>query len=110
MYQEILPAPKKPMSIIDRFNRIPTRITVSLLLLVGIAERSLWNLIRPGIGAPKYEAFNVAAALANGFGFADTFRAGQGPTAHLLPISPAIAGSLYAVFGIQAWPAEFLLA
>ena len=98
------------MSIIDRFNRIPTRITVSLLLLVGIAERSLWNLIRSGIGAPDGEAFNIAAALANGFGFADAFRVGQGPTAHLLPINPSIAGGLYAIFGIRAWPAEFLLA
>jgi hypothetical protein len=98
------------MSIIDRFNRIPTRISVSILLLVGIAERSLWNLIRPGIGAPTGEAFNVAAALANGFGFADAFGVGQGPTAHLLPINPAIAGGLYAIFGIHAWPAEFLLA
>jgi hypothetical protein len=79
-------------------------------LLIGIAERSLWNLIRSGPPGAVGEAFNVAAALARGFGFADSYRVGQGPTAHLLPISPAIAGGLYAIFGINAWPAEFLLA
>ena len=97
------------MTLIDLFNRIPTRIFVALLLLVGTVERTLWNLLRHTPIAAG-EAFNVAVALANGFGFADPFRVGQGPTAHLLPIAPAIAGAVYAIFGVGAWPAEFLLA
>ena len=97
------------MTIVDLFNRIPTRIFVALLLLIGTGERALFNLLRPIPGGAG-EAFNVAAALANGFGFADAYRVGQGPTAHLLPTTPAIAGAVYAIFGLEAWLAEFLLA
>lgn len=97
-----------PLTIIDRLNRIPTRIFIPLILLLGIGERALWNLLRPGVGASG-EAAHVATALASGLGFADAYWVGQGPTAHVLPISPAIAGGLYALFGIRAWPAEFIL-
>jgi hypothetical protein len=102
------------VKIIYLVNRISTRNFVGMLLLVGIGERALWNLIRliQYIGFPGAagEALNVAVALAHGLGFADAYRAGQGPTAHLLPIAPAIAGGVYAIFGVQTLPAEFLLA
>ncbi len=82
---------------------------VALLLVLGVGERVAWNLIRPGVGASG-EAFNVAAALAGGRGFADAYQVGQGATAHLLPISPGIAGGIYAVFGVRSMGAEILLA
>lgn len=78
------------------------------LLLIGIALRVAWCLIREGDGAAG-EAFNVARAIAEGRGFADSYRIGQGPTAHLLPISPGIAGGVYRLFGVNSVAAESIL-
>src|SRR5260370_26592629 len=55
------------------------------------------------------EALNVAVAFAQGGGFADAFKLGQGPAAHILHISPAVAGTVYAVFGVGSATSEFLL-
>jgi len=97
------------MRAISRIAQIPTRIILTALVFSGIAERCLWNLIRRDIGASG-EAFNVAAAFARGQGWADAYAKGQGPTAHVLPISPAIAGTVYSIFGIKSELAEFVLA
>ncbi len=64
----------------------------------------LGGVMRLRVGIPKLgfaneEAGNVARAIAAGRGFADPFFPGQGPTAHLLPISPSIAGGLLRMFG-----------
>ena len=77
-------------------------------MLLGAAERMAWNLLRPDLGG-EGEAMNVALAVADGRGFADAYQLGQGPTAHLLPISPGIAGVVYFLFGPQSKLAEFVL-
>lgn len=83
--------------------------TTIILITVGIAVRTFWCLERPYSGASG-EAFNVAAAIGTGRGFSDAYRVGQGATAHLLPISPSVAGLVYAMFGVRTAIAEFILA
>lgn len=85
------------------------RLVVASLLFAGLAERVLWCLLRPTVGAAG-EATKVAVALAQGKGFADAYTAGQGPTAHLLPLPPLWAGGIYTLFGIKTLTAEFILA
>jgi hypothetical protein len=89
-------------------ERLRRHWDVLLLCLIGIAERAVWIMIRPGGGSGS-EATRVAEALAAGRGFADAYRVGQGPTAHLLPISPGIAGAVYWLLGIESPAAQFLL-
>jgi hypothetical protein len=84
-------------------------LTIRVLLAAGAVERMLWNLLRPGYGSSG-EAWRVAVSLAEGRGFADAYHAGQGATAHLLPISPAIGGAVYAIFGVDSLVAECILA
>jgi hypothetical protein len=76
-------------------------------LLAGLALR-VWWILTSNNGATG-EAFRVARAFAEGRGFADAYRAGQGPTAHLLPTTPLLAGLVYSVFGVRAAAAEFIL-
>lgn len=83
-------------------------VPVATLLSLGAVERTAWNLLRPDFGAAG-EAMNVALAVASGRGFADAYRAGQGPTAHLLPVSPGIAGAVYYLFGRETTLAELAL-
>jgi len=74
----------------------------AVLLVVGIAFRLIWLLhVRGPIDAPtgSAEASRVALAIADGRGIADAFYKGYGPTAHLLPVSPAIAGLILWCFG-----------
>lgn len=105
-------APGGPGPLSQRLDAIlrPYRlILIAAAVLAGIAERVLWNALRPAVGAAG-EAPNVAIALAEGRGFADAYRLGQGPTAHVLPISPGIAGGVYTVFGVRTPLSEFILA
>jgi hypothetical protein len=76
--------------------------------LAAVAERAAWALLRTG-SASQGEAHNIAVALASGRGFADAFRVGQGPTDHLVPTTPAFAGAIYALLGINTPVAEFVL-
>lgn len=78
------------------------------MILAGVLLRVGWSLARPDSGAAG-EAFNVARAFAEGRGFADAYRPGQGPTAHLLPTSPLVAGLVYSALGIRSWSAELVL-
>ena len=101
------------MSPARRFNPFrdlsrPLRIVLLLAVLIGLAERIGWAMTRRTPYAVG-EAANVAIALADGRGFADGFFAGQGPTAHLLPASPAIAGAAYWLLGARTTPAELVL-
>jgi hypothetical protein len=84
------------------------RSLLCLAVLIAIAERAAWALLRPRSGSGG-EAHNVAVALASGRGFADAFRVGQGPTDHLMPTTPAFAGGIYSLFGINAPVSEFIL-
>lgn len=87
---------------------ISSKLVWSLIAL-GAAERLIWNVLRSMQGAGG-EAVNVAHAVASGRGIADAFGPGTGPTAHVLPISPAIAGAAYAVLGNRSIVAEIVLA
>lgn len=78
-------------------------------LIFGCAGRIAWTFIASTPGATG-EAFNIARAIAEGSGFADAYGAHQGPTAHMLPLSPAIAGATYALFGIRSLASETILA
>jgi len=84
------------------------RIVTIAALVIGLIERIVWALVRKN-GSATGEAFNVAVAIAKGRGFADAFAEGQGPTAHLLPIPPTVAGSVYTLFGIQSAVSEAIL-
>jgi len=84
------------------------RTFVILALVIGLAERIGWALARKTMWATG-EANNVATALAQGHGFSDAFWAGQGPTAHLLPVAPAIAGAVYWAFGSRTPLSEAVL-
>jgi len=46
------------------------------------------------------EAYNVARSFAEHGTFSDSFHAGQGPTAHLMPVPAIIAGTVYRGLGI----------
>lgn len=92
------------------YGRIDPRVrfVIILAILIGLAERIGWALIRRTPWTVG-EAPNVAIALAQGRGFADAFFPGQGPTAHVLPIAPAIAGAVYWLFGVRTPAAEIVL-
>ncbi len=98
------------MPLVPLFRTWPvgTRHLVGIALIIGVIERAGWALIRPN-GSATGEAFNVAVALAQGRGFADAFAVGQGPTAHLLPLPPLVAGGVYALLGVQSPAAEAVL-
>jgi hypothetical protein len=55
------------------------------------------------------EAFNVALSIARGNGIADAYWLGQGPTAHVTPITPSIAASIYYMFGPISVTSEVFL-
>lgn len=73
-------------------------IGVLALLVAGVVERVWWNLHEQASSAGG-EAFLVALALGQGRGFADAYGLGTGPTAHLMPPSPMIAGAVYGLLG-----------
>lgn len=80
------------------------------LLLAGLAFRIFWIMRQPADMGMAGEARRVAVSLATKGSFADPFYVGQGPTAHLTPTSPAIAGGVFILFGLDSPVANFLLA
>jgi len=84
------------------------RLLLCVAIAIALVERAAWALLRPGSGSAG-EAHNVAVALASGRGFSDAFRVGQGPTDHLMPTTPAFAGGVYWLFGVNTPIAEFIL-
>lgn len=84
------------------------RLFLWLGAISAIALRAAWALVRPGSSSTG-EAHEVAVAIASGRGFADAFRVGEGPTDHLMPTTPAFAGAIYSIFGIDTPTAEFIL-
>ncbi len=55
------------------------------------------------------EAFNVARAFAETGTLADAFGRGEGPTAHLMPLQPLLAGTVYRVFGVLSPASDLIL-
>ncbi len=80
-----------------------------VLLATGAAERVLFLLTTARHDVAGGEAANVAAAIARGEGVADVFGKGSGPTAHLNPVVPAIAGTVYRLFGLRTFMGEAAL-
>lgn len=73
-----------------------------LLLLVGLALRLIWLVIAQGPIDGSFdaaEASRIANAFASDRGIADGYYDGYGPTAHLMPVTPVIAGSILWLLG-----------
>ena len=106
--QELIPAGPARSFVAALQPRSPSfRWLIVVPLLLGVAARAGWAIYRAApIGG---EAQNVAVALATGRGFADPYFVGSGPTAHLLPVSPLIAGAVYGLFGPHALISEIVL-
>jgi hypothetical protein len=91
-----------------QINRTTTNAsTISSLvpaLVGGAILRILWLFASDGLSHIGHEeageATRVAVSLATGHGFADAFP-GLGPTAHLLPVNPLIAGAILRVSGVE---------
>lgn len=82
----------------------------ALFLTLGAMERAAWLVAQRHLGFAQGEAGNTAIAFARTGEIADVFAKGSGLTAHLNPILPMFAGSLYRLFGIRSVPAELILA
>ena len=96
------------VSAASRRSLLSLRLVLWFALAAGFAERLGWALTRRKPWTVG-EAPDVAIALAQGRGFSDAFWVGQGPTAHVLPVAPTIAGAVYAVLGVRSFPAEMAL-
>jgi hypothetical protein len=82
------------------------------ILGAGLLLRLLWQVQINGnltAFAGAGEATRVAMAIAEGRGFADAYFVGSGPTAHLLPVNPGIAGIVMALFGIDTPGSNIML-
>lgn len=80
------------------------RPLLAILLLGGMALRLFWLAHVGGSIVGTYgsaEASRIALAVAQGRGIADAYYPGYGPTAHMMPVSPAIAGFLLWMLGPQ---------
>ena len=67
------------------------------LIAAGVAIRLVWSTTVNFVHILRGEANNVALSIARHGTFADAFRPGQGPTAHLSPVVPFVAGMIYRV-------------
>jgi hypothetical protein len=87
-------------------------VDVALLLALAAAVRLWWAHAAGALTGhvDLGEASHVALAVARGAGIADAFYDGQGPTAHLLPVSPAFAGALFRLFGYPSPAANLAVA
>lgn len=77
---------------------------IGIVLLAGVALRLGWFALFYGdlttwVGGG--EAIRAALAVAREATLADAYYQGYGPTAHVLPVMPVIAGGIMAVFGID---------
>lgn len=72
-----------------------------LVLAGGLALRLIWLARLHGIDSflDAAEATRVALAFATSGTIADAYFPGQGPTAHLLPLSPMISGTVMRLLG-----------
>lgn len=95
-------------------ERIASRLSrwrrgvIFALLAAAIVERVAWSVASSAWSAGG-EAFLVAYAFSQGHGFASAYGLDHGATAHLLPISPGLAGTVYWLLGYTPL-AELVLA
>jgi hypothetical protein len=97
------------MSALQWLNRKESRWPL-LLLALGCMERMAWLLARSHPALAGGEAGNVALAFARTETVSDVFARGSGPTAHLNPVLPVLAGYVYRLLGIHSERAEAVLA
>ena len=83
--------------------------TVAIAVMVGALARLAWSLTAERIKPVINESHNVAVSLARTGQFADTFFAGQGPTAHVGMLTPLPSAFAYWLFGPDSFRAELLL-
>jgi len=87
-----------------------TWIGIIAVMLIGLALRVGWIMLQPPGRHMAGEARRVAVSLATTGTFGNALYAGEGPTAHLTPTSPAIAGGVFSIFGVDSPAANFILA
>jgi hypothetical protein len=93
----------------DRNHRLDwTDYAAAVMLIVGLMLRVRLAVSSPFSNVAAGEAWRVAVAFAQSGTFADAYWVGQGPTTHVLPIMPFIAGTIMRVFGINT-PASNLM-
>lgn len=89
-------------------RRATGRWLLPALIGAGVALRLA--VIAPGrLAFHEAEAGAVALAFAQGRGLADAFFPGSGPTAHLLPTTPVVAGAILRLAGPQSTASALLL-
>lgn len=89
--------PSRPSGFLARYQTL----LLVLLIVAGVLVRLGWlytNKTPHSLG----EAQNAAVAFSQTGVIADAFRPGQGPTAHVMPVTPAIAGLVYRQFGVDS--------
>lgn len=89
-------------------SRAPRRepLIVVGIVLAGMILR-MWGWI--SLIPRTSETWHVAVSLATTGQFADVFRPGSGPTAHVAPIMPLLISAVYRVFGVSTPTAEWVL-
>src|SRR4051812_2282003 len=85
------------------------RAAFVLLLLVGLIERVVWVSQHGRLSPAVSETQQVAACFARTGALCDAYFVGQGPTAHVNPILPAMAGLVYRAFGVGSPATEMVL-
>jgi hypothetical protein len=94
----------------------PVRVTWSpgliaiAIVLVGVGLRTAWLFHnKEGFVPPLTESQRIGVSLATTGHFADAFRLGSGPTAHVSPVIPWMIGLIYMVAGVGSPASEFIL-
>lgn len=85
---------------------------LACLLAAGLVLRLLWlSLVHggPRLFADAGEAASIALAFARSGVLGDAYFAGQGPTAHVMPVSPLAAGIILRLSGPESAAAPVLL-
>jgi hypothetical protein len=81
------------------------------IIVAGAVLRIGWLLQHHKALAPAVcESQRVGVSLATTGRFADAFRPGSGPTAHLSPLTPSLTGLIYHLAGVGTPTAEWILA
>ncbi len=79
------------------------------LALVGLLARLIWVSLDGRLAPVVSETQQVAACFARTGALCDAYFPGQGPTAHVNPIMPMIAGLTYRAFGEGSLATEIVL-